>query len=40
MDANWIVIGGMWRSALRMGIQLAFGLVLWPFWAIALWETV
>jgi hypothetical protein len=40
VDANWIMIGGMWRSSLRMGMQLAFGLVLWLCWALALRETV
>lgn len=36
VDANWIVIGGMWRMSLRVGMQLAFGLSLWLTWAFAL----
>ena len=36
VDANWIVIGGMWRTSLRIGMQLAFGLSLWLTWAFAL----
>ena len=36
IDANWIVIGGMWRTSLRIGMQLAFGLSLWLTWAFAL----
>lgn len=38
--ANWIMIGGMGRSSLRMGMQLAFGLSLWISWAVALRESV
>lgn len=33
VEANWIMIGGMWRSSLRIGMQLAFGLSLWLTWA-------
>jgi hypothetical protein len=40
VDANWIVIGGMWRMSLRMGMRLAFGLSLWLTWAFALREPV
>jgi hypothetical protein len=36
VDANWIVIGGMRRMSLRIGMQLAFGLSLWLTWAVAL----
>lgn len=36
VEANWIMIGGMGRSSLRIGMQLAFGLSLWISWAIAL----
>ncbi len=36
VDANWLVIGGMWRMSLRIGMQLAFGLSLWLTWAFAL----
>ncbi len=36
VDANWIVIGGMWRTSLRIGMQLAFGLSLWLTWAVSL----
>jgi hypothetical protein len=36
VDANWTVIGGMWRTSLRIGVQLAFGLSLWLTWAFAL----
>ncbi len=36
VEANWIVIGGMWRISLRTGMQLAFGLSLWLTWAFAL----
>jgi hypothetical protein len=36
VDANWIVIGGMWRTSLRIGMQLAFGLSLWLTWAFGL----
>jgi hypothetical protein len=39
VDANWIVIGGMWRTSLRSGMQLAFGLSLWLTWAFALRRT-
>lgn len=38
VDANWIVIGGMWRTSLRIGMQLAFGLSLLLTWAFALRE--
>ncbi|MFL5244074.1 MAG: hypothetical protein ACJ8FY_18375 [Gemmataceae bacterium] len=40
VQANWIVIGGMWRSSLRIGMQLVFGLSLWLSWALALREPV
>jgi hypothetical protein len=40
VDANWIVIGGMWRMSLRMGMRLAFGLSLWLTWAFAVREPV
>ena len=33
VEANWIMIGGMWRSSLRISAQLAFGLCLWLSWA-------
>jgi hypothetical protein len=36
VDAHWIVIGGMWRTSLRIGMPLAFGLSLWLTWAFAL----
>jgi hypothetical protein len=36
VKANWIVIGGMGRSSLRIGMQLAFGVLLWLTWALAL----
>ena len=35
VDANWVVIGGMWRMSLQIGMQLAFGLSLWLTWAFA-----
>lgn len=35
VEANWNMIGGMGRSSLRMGMQLAFGLSLWISWAVA-----
>ena len=34
VEANWIMIGGMGRSSLRITIQLAFGLSLWLTWAL------
>jgi hypothetical protein len=34
--ANWVLIGGMRRMSLRIGMQLAFGLSLWLTWALAL----
>lgn len=37
--ANWLIIGGMWRTSLRLGMQLAFGLSLWLTWAFALRQT-
>jgi hypothetical protein len=40
VDANWIVIGGMWRTSLRIGAQLVFGLSLWLTWAFALRNSV
>ena len=36
VEANWIMIGGMRRSSLRIGMQLTFGLSLWLTWAFAL----
>jgi hypothetical protein len=36
VDANWILIGGMRRTSLRIVMQLAFGLSLWLTWAFAL----
>lgn len=36
VDANWLVIGGMWRWSLRIGMQLAVGLCLWLTWAFSL----
>ena len=36
VDANWILIGGMQRYSIRIGMQLAFGLSLWLTWAFAL----
>ncbi|MGH7172648.1 MAG: hypothetical protein ACRELG_20395 [Gemmataceae bacterium] len=36
VEANWIMIGGMRRSSLRIGMQLAFGLSLWLTWVFAL----
>lgn len=36
VEANWIMIGGMGRSSLRTGMQLAFGLSLWLTWVFAL----
>jgi hypothetical protein len=33
-DANWVVIGGMWRLSLRTGTQFAVGLILWLTWAL------
>lgn len=35
VEANWTMIGGMGRSSLRIGMQLAFGLSLWISWAVA-----
>ncbi|HYV35969.1 MAG TPA: hypothetical protein VE988_09720 [Gemmataceae bacterium] len=40
VDANWVVIGELRRTSLRIGTQLAFGLSLWLIWAFALRETV
>jgi hypothetical protein len=28
VDANWTVIGGMWRTSLRIGMQLTWGFAL------------
>jgi hypothetical protein len=39
VDANWIVIGGLRRTSLRIGAQLAFGLSLWLTWALLLRES-
>jgi hypothetical protein len=39
VKANWIMVGGMRRSSLRIGAQLAFGLFLWLTWAFALRES-
>jgi hypothetical protein len=36
VEANWIMMGGMRRTSLRVGMQLAFGLSLWLTWAFAL----
>jgi len=36
VDANWIIIGGMWQTSLRIGMQLALGLSLWLTWAFDL----
>ncbi len=36
VQANWIMIGGLRRTSLRMGMQLALGLSLWLTWAFAL----
>lgn len=36
VDANWILIGGMWRMSLRIGMRLVFGLTIWLTWAFAL----
>jgi hypothetical protein len=36
VDANWVLIGGMQRYSIRIGMQLAFGLSLWLTWAFAL----
>ena len=36
VDANWVLIGGMHRYSIRVGMQLAFGLSLWLTWAFAL----
>lgn len=36
VEANWILIGGMWRYSFRIGLQLAVGLCLWLTWAFAL----
>lgn len=35
VEANWLVIGGMWRWSLRIGMQLAVGLCLWLTWAFS-----
>ena len=40
VDANWVVIGGMRRTSMRIGMQLAFGLSLWLTWALALRQSV
>jgi hypothetical protein len=34
VDANWIMVGGMRRTSLRIATQLAFGLSLWLTWAL------
>jgi hypothetical protein len=34
-EANWVVIGGMWRLSLRTGMQFAVGLFLWLTWGFA-----
>jgi len=39
VDANWVVIGGMRRTSLRIGMQLAFGLSLWLSRAMVLRTT-
>ena len=36
LEANWIMMGGMWRSSLRIGMRFAFGLSLWLTWAFTL----
>jgi hypothetical protein len=36
VDANWILIGGMRRTSLRIGMHMIFGLSLWLAWAFAL----
>ena len=36
VEANWIMMGGMRCTSLRIGMQLAFGLSLWLTWAFAL----
>lgn len=36
VNTNWIVIGGMRHTSLRIGVQLVFGLSLWLTWAFAL----
>lgn len=35
-QANWMMMGGMRRWSLRIGMQLAVGLCLWLTWAFAL----
>jgi hypothetical protein len=37
VDANWILIGGMWRTSLRTGMQLVFGLSLWLSWVFTIY---
>jgi hypothetical protein len=34
-NANWVVIGGMWRLSLRTGAQFTVGLLLWLTWVYA-----
>jgi len=36
VEANWIMIGGMWWSSLRIGVQFVFSLCLWLTWALLL----
>jgi hypothetical protein len=38
VQANWIMVGGMHRTSLRIGAQFAFGLFLWLTWAFILRE--
>jgi len=39
VEANWVMIGGMGRASLLVGMQLAFGLSLWLAWALCLRHT-
>jgi hypothetical protein len=34
MEANWMMIGGLGRSSLRIAVQMSFGLSLWLSWAV------
>ncbi|HVS36067.1 MAG TPA: hypothetical protein VMS17_10845 [Gemmataceae bacterium] len=35
VEANWSMIGGMWRWSLQIAMQFVFGLSLWLTWAWA-----
>jgi hypothetical protein len=40
VQANWAMIGGMWRSSLRVVAQFVVGLSLWLTWAFVLRTSV